>query len=59
MEQFAEAIVVGGLTLVAALWFLQAQATGTLAWYGGLAFALAGLLTIGLGIWIKLDVGDS
>jgi hypothetical protein len=59
MELFVQAIVVGGLALVLGLWFFEAEVGGTLAWYGGAAFALAGLLTIGAGIWLKLEPGES
>lgn len=56
MERFAEAIVAGGVALVAGLWVLEFQPGGSAGWYGGAAVALAGASAIAAGIRMEIDV---
>lgn len=56
MERFVQAIVVGGLALVAGLWVGTLVEPGTLAWAGGGLLALAGVAGLAYGIATELDL---
>jgi len=55
MERFVQAIVAGGLALVAGLWLLTLQPGGTFGWYNGVALVAVGAVAIAAGIWTKID----
>lgn len=55
MERFVQAIVAGGLALVAGLWIVTLSETGTLPWTGGGFLVLAGLAGLGYGIATELE----
>ncbi|MFB6207351.1 MAG: hypothetical protein ABEJ05_12590 [Haloglomus sp.] len=56
MERFVQAIVAGGLGLVAGLWLTVPFAWGSPGWAAGVALALLGAVALAGGIWSELSV---
>ncbi|MFP4228469.1 MAG: hypothetical protein ACLFTE_06545 [Salinivenus sp.] len=54
MERFVQAIVGGGLSLVAGLW-LATLASGPALWAAGTALVLLGLGGVAYGLWDVLE----
>jgi len=56
VERFVQAIVAGGLALVAGLWATALFAFGSPAWLVGVALVVAGIAGLSWGIYSELSV---
>lgn len=55
VERFVEAVIGGGLGLVAGLWLIQLHDFGSLPWSLGVGLALVGVGGLAGGIWVAID----
>lgn len=56
MERFVQVVLAGGLALVAGLWIATLFGVGSVPWAVGVALAVAGVVGLGWGIWMEVDV---
>lgn len=56
LESFVQAIVAGGISLVAGLWTVELSASGSPMWVIGGALVLVGVVGIAWGIWRELSI---
>lgn len=55
VERFVQAVVAGGLALVAGLWATTLLGTGSPGWLAGVALAVAGVAGLSWGIWSQVE----
>mgnify|MGYP006287547431 CR=1 FL=1 len=56
VERFVQAIVTGGLALVAGLWATELFALGSPVWLVGVALAVIGIAGLSWGIYSELSI---
>ncbi|MFB6083385.1 MAG: hypothetical protein ABEJ94_03985 [Halorientalis sp.] len=56
VERFVQAVVAGGLALVAGLWLTEVFARGSPPWLAGLGLVAVGLAGLAWGIYSELSV---
>ncbi|WP_424019318.1 hypothetical protein ACOZ4N_07555 [Halorientalis pallida] len=56
VERFVQAVVAGGITMVAGLWLTALFRVGSLPWLAGVALAVAGVAGLAWGIYSELSL---